>query len=208
VLWGKRNYYNEKFVKGCFAKSIREHGPGTTAAYEIKFLNQHLQREPLSLFAVLKEDDIGLYFETVPLDDVDYADRVLKQLKTRTLNNFSIGFDFIWEPGKIEWDDTDDSLVVIEAILFEGSVVTIPADFSTYAVRSMEDMEYLDDEIQDFIDELPRKHRLTARSLFSRQKSLIDLDQPPQQRAIALNGNEPINGGLDYKQLTQGLKIF
>src|SRR5688572_11337305 len=67
VLWGKRNYYNEKFVKGCFAKSIREHGPGTTAAYEIKFLNQHLQREPLSLFAVLKEDDIGLYFETVPL---------------------------------------------------------------------------------------------------------------------------------------------
>jgi HK97 family phage prohead protease len=205
-IWGQRNWYGEKFIKGAFAKSIREHGPGTKAHYEIKFLNQHRQADPLSLFAVLKEDDIGLYFETVALDDVDTADRVLKQLKSRTLNNFSLGFDYLWD--RVEWDDTDDSLVILEAILFEGSVVTIPADFGTYAIRSMEDLEELDEEILEFLSQVPSKLKLQARSLFARQKSLIDLDTPLEPRGKAPIENEPVEAGIDYAYLSKHLTSF
>lgn len=207
-LWGQRNLHGEKFIKGCFAKSIREHGPGSNAPYQIKFLNQHRQGEPLALFAVLREDEIGLYFETAPLDEVDYANRVLVSLRSGTLNNFSIGFDYIWEAGKIEWDDSDNSLVIIEGVLFEGSVVSIPSDMSTYAMRSVEEIEALDDDLHDFIDSLPRKNRLEARSLFARMKSLIDLEQPFEQRKRTLQGNEPANDGIDYNYLTKNLNLF
>lgn len=205
-IWGQRNLFGEKFIKGCFAKSIREHGPGTNAAYQIKFLNQHRQADPLALFAVLIEDEIGLYFETVPLDPVDSADRVLIQLKSRTLNNFSLGFDYLWN--MVEWDDTDDSLVILEAILYEGSVVTIPADMGTYAMRCIEDIAELNDDIEDFISLIPRKDQLQARSLFARQKSLIDFDTPLEQRKKARSNDEPVEAGIDYEYLSKHLTSF
>ncbi len=32
-IWGKRNTHGEKYVKGCFAKSIQERGPGSNSSY-------------------------------------------------------------------------------------------------------------------------------------------------------------------------------
>jgi uncharacterized protein len=184
VIWGVRNLYGEKFVKGCFAKSIREHGPGTNSAYQIKFLNQHRQDQACALFSVLKEDDTGLYFETAPLDPVEWADNLLIQLNSGTINNFSIGWDWVWD--KIEWDDEDESLVIIEGILFEGSAVSIPADMNTFRVRSAEDVAVIHDEIEDFINTLPRKDRIQARKLFALQKSLIDLEPLIDKNKTAL----------------------
>lgn len=205
LAWGQPNLYGEKFIKGCCAKSIKERGPGSNANYEIKFLNQHDQCDPLSLFDVLKEDDYGLYFRTKKLDDVDSAKRVITQLKSRTLNNFSIGFDYVWD--KIEYDSADDTLVMLEINLFEGSVVSIPADLNTYAIRSIEEMEDLHDEIDHFIKDLPRSKQMEARNLFARQKSLIDFE-PLKTRAAALkNGNEPTETGIDYSYLTQNFKF-
>ncbi len=205
IIWGQRNLYGEKFVKGCCAKSIRENGPGSKSAYEIKFLNQHRQTDPLSLFEVLEEDDIGLYFRTVPLDDVDTADRVLKQLKSRTLNNFSQGFDYVWD--KIEYDETDDSLVCLEIKLYEISVVTIPAGMETYAVRSAEALEDLHDDTEDFIASLPGKYRLEARNIFARHKSLVNIGQPLDESDKALTHNEPVESGIDYGFLTNNFKL-
>lgn len=203
VQWGVRNLYGEKFVKGCFSKSIREHGPGTNAPYQIKFLNQHKQSEACSLFKVLKEDDFGLYFETVPLDDVPWANELLIQLRSGTINNFSIGWDYVWD--KIEWDDKDDSLIIIEGILFEGSAVTIPADLTTYRVRSLEDVEDLHDEIDKFISILPRKDRIQARKLFALQKSLIDL-KPLEQRKKALQERDkPAKKKLDLNYIYKNI---
>lgn len=203
VIWGQKNEFGEKFVKGAFAKSIREHGPGSNAPYQIKFIYNHRTCDPLSLFAILKEDDIGLYFETVPLDPIDVSDKVLVQLRSGTLNNFSLGFNFVWD--RVEWDDADDSLVVLEGILYEISVVTIPADMETYAARSIEDMGELNDDIEDYIDQLPRKFRLEARALFARQKSLVDLDSPLQHRAKAPNEAEPVAQGINYNYLLNNL---
>lgn len=190
--------HGEKFIKGCFAKSIQERGPGSNSNYEIKFFNQHNQSDPLSLFETIKEDEIGLYFRTRPLDDVASADRVLKQLRSGTLNNFSNGFNYIWD--KVEWDDEDNSLVVIEARLFEISVVSIPSDMETYALRSAEDLEDLADDTEEFIKSLPRKSQLEARQLFARHKPLIN-NEPFEQRNKTLETNEPAESGIDYNYL-------
>lgn len=206
VIWGKPNLYGEKFIRGAFAKSIAERGPGSNAAYQLKFLYQHKQDEPLSLFAKIVEDEIGLYFETVELDNDVISDKVLTKLAKHTLNNFSIGFDFIWN--KVEWDSEDDTLVVLECKLFEISVVTIPADLNTYAIRSAEAIETLDDDISQFINELPRRHQMEARNLFARQKALVDFDQPSEQREKSLEDNKPSTEQIDYDYLTRNLNLF
>lgn len=206
VIWGQRNLHGEKFIKGCFSKSIRENGPGSNSKYQIKFLYNHNDDEPLSLFETLEEDDQGLYFRTVPLDDVPTADRVLKQLRSGTLNNYSQGFNFIWEQGKIEWEEATDSLIVKEAILYELSVATIPSGMETYTIRNAAQLEELTDETEDFINSLPRRQQLHARQLFARHKSLTEYE-PLEQRAKALGEGEPVGTGIDYDYLTKHFKI-
>jgi HK97 family phage prohead protease len=97
IIWGMKSLTGLKFLKGCCSRSIKEHGPGSNANYELKFLNQHNTDDPLSLYESLVEDDIGLRFRTKPLDLWDMegssAHRVITQLRSRTLNNFSHGFD-------------------------------------------------------------------------------------------------------------------
>lgn len=176
VQWGNKNMYGEKLIKGSCAKSIAERGPDSQAKYKITFFWQHDECDPLALFAVLKEDDYGLYFETMPLDDVPNADRALKQIKSGTINQFSIGFYYIWD--KIEYDEKDDSLVLLEVDLIEGSVVSVGADDGTYAIRAgIASYADLHDEIDLFINILPRKDRLQARKLFTLQKSLVTAEE-------------------------------
>lgn len=162
VIWGKMNSHGEMFVKGAFAKSISELGPNSNSEYKIKFRDRH--GKVCALFAELKEDDIGLYFRTVKVDNVQWAKDVITQLISGSLNNFSIGFNYIWD--KVEWDDENDCLVILECQLYEISVVDIPSDINTYAIRSMEP-EYLIEEVDEFIETLPKSKRLEARKLFT-----------------------------------------
>lgn len=179
IKWSNKNHYGEKIIKGACSKSISERGPGSSAKYKITFLWMHDDTDPLSLFATLKEDDYGLYFETLPLDDVPNADRCITQIRSGTLNQFSVGFYYIWD--KIEWDDSDDSLILKEIDLLEGSVVTIGADDGTYAIRSGKmTYEELHDEVDAFINTLPRKDRIPARRLFTLQKSLVATEKTTQ----------------------------
>lgn len=204
-LFNSRNLHGEIYLKGAFAKSIRERGPGTGGSYEIKFLWQHKQDDPLSLFKVLLENDIGLYFETKPLDDVPSAQRALNQLRSHTLNNFSHGFDYVWD--KMEYDEKTDSIMIKEAALYEGSVVTIPSEMGTYAVRSAATIETLYDDTEDFIYSLPRKVQMEAREIFARHKALI-ISEPLEADATALpEKTEPKATGIDYEYLLQNFKI-
>lgn len=186
--WNTRNQFGEKLIKGAFAKSISDKGPDSQAKYKITFLWQHDITDPLALFAILREDDYGLYFETAPLDDVPNADRALHQLQSGTLNQFSVGFYYIWD--KIEYDEEDDSLVLIEVDMVEGSIVTAGADENTYALRAKSGemtLAELHDTIEEFIDTLPRKDRLQARQLFTQQKALVEV----QKRKIELTPKKP-----------------
>jgi HK97 family phage prohead protease len=209
IIWNNRNSYGEKVIKGAATKSINDKGPGSNAKFKLTFRWQHDRTDPLSLFASLVEDDIGLRFETEPLDDVPNADRTIKQLRSGTLNQYSVGFRYVWD--KIYYDENDDSLVLTEIDLSEISVVTEASDDETFTLRS--DVSYEDqlisfnDEIDDFIFTIPRQHQLELRMLIARQKSLLE-NKPLELRHKALGIKKPVPPLDVYQQLLNNPKIF
>jgi len=196
-MWSSKNEHHEKFVKGCWARSIKENGPGSNSNYQIKFRDRHARA--CSLFDALEEDSQGLHFRTKPLDPVSWADELLVQLRTGTMNNFSNGFKFNWD--KVEYDDKDDCLVVIESRLFEISAVEVPSDMETYAMRSLDRLE-LNDEIEGFINDLSKSKQLEARDLISR--CMMAGSKEPLDRK-ALTERSRSKSGLDYNFLIKNL---
>lgn len=203
LVWGRINMHGEMFLRGCASKSINDRGPQSAANYKITFLNQHRQGEPLCVFAELIEDDFGLRFRTKPLDDVPWADHVLTQVRSGTLNQFSAGFDYVWQ--QTEWDDANECIVCKEIDLFEGSVVTIGSEMGTYVIRSKDEADGLFEEIETFIKTLPRKDQLQARQYFTQLKSLADLE-PFEQRDTTLEEREkPTKNAINYNYLINNL---
>lgn len=180
-LWSSKNSHREIFLKGAYAKSIDERGPSSNSAQPIKFLRQHEQSDVLSLFETLEEDDLGLKFRTKPLDPIDSADRVLIQLRSGTLNNYSNGFLPVWD--KAEYDEKEDTIIYREAKLFEISTVGLASDENTFTIRNMAEFTEqelnLNDEIEYYIKTLPRALQLEARTLFCRQHTLYESKPQP-----------------------------
>lgn len=168
-IWGSKNTYNERFHKGAFARSIKENGPGSGAAYEIKFRDEH--GRAMGLFDELVEDEIGLYFRTKPLDAVSWADDCLTQMRSGTVNNFSGGFTYVFEAGSLKWNESEELIDVFHARLLEISAVSIPSDMQTFRLRSAESDESLFDETEQFIKSLPQRLQLEARHLIARHKA-------------------------------------
>ncbi len=175
IIWGTVNQHNERVHKGACRQSINAHGPDSGSRYTIKFMDRH--GKSLANIAVLKEDEVGLYFETKPLDNIRAADEVLTQIESGTLNNFSYGFDYIWDENKIKLDD-EGVINLFEIKLFEISVVDIPSGLETYAIRGITgpiDEKNLDDNlvIDTFISKLPKKFALEARKVFAFQRKTL-----------------------------------
>lgn len=185
VIYGEPNMHREIFLKGAYEKTIREHGPGSGSPFEIKFNHGHNVNEPLALFDVLEERDLGLYFRTKPLEESPEADKLIRKIRSGLINNFSQEFLPVWEPGKVEYNEERDAIVFKEVKLFGIGAVGTPSDTRTFAIRSAEDLELLNDETEDFIKSLPRKFQLEARQLFTRHKSLGDFE-PLKEKLRAL----------------------
>lgn len=128
ACFGNVDKAKDVLVKGCFAKSIQERGPESTANDKIIMLWMHDMDEPIARISVLREDEKGLYFEAV-VDDVDRGNQAIKQLESGTLNQFSIGYRYVWD--KCEWDDEHGCLIVKEVFLYEVSVVSIGCNGET-----------------------------------------------------------------------------
>lgn len=176
IVWGVKDTYDTVFVKGCCARSIRERGPESDAKQKIAHLWQHECDNPTGRFTVLREDGYGLYFEA-ELDEIPIGDRELKQIRSGTLNQFSVGFNYIWD--MMEFDEDTESIMLYEIELMEGSVVTFGSNDQTHAVRSpeqlMNDKEELMDHTEEFIRSLPRGKQLELRQLIKRHYALASL---------------------------------
>lgn len=206
LVWGSVNMHGEMFLRGCCAKSLQDRGPGSSANYKITFLNQHNTCEPLCVFGELTEDAYGLRFRSLPLDAVPWADYVLTQVRSGTLNQFSAGFNYIWD--KTEWDEANDCIVCKEIDLFEGSVVTIGSELNTYVIRSAEQQENFFEEIEEFIKTLPRKSQLATRQYFTKLKSLIDLEPLEKRKALNKEIDQPVNEAvINYDYLTENFNL-
>lgn len=141
-------------MPGAFLKSIQDRGPKSEANRKIAHLAFHDLKRPVGSFQVLKEDDKGLYFESLLGTHTEGADAA-KMYEEGVINEHSIGFRYIGD--KMEFIEIDseekiDALVssgefdsvnkeavmmyggyfkIHEVKLYEGSFVTFGANENT-----------------------------------------------------------------------------
>lgn len=126
IVWGSKNDYNEIVLKGATLNSLNAKGVGSTGGNPILILNQHEQEEPLCRPTILQEDDYGLYFEGDVIENVDYANEVVEQVRQGVLKQVSYGFNYIWD--KTEYDPINEAYILKEIKLGEISLVTFSSD--------------------------------------------------------------------------------
>jgi len=118
----------DMIVKGAFKKTIAERGPNGTN--QIKHLLQHDCDDPIGFIQVLKEDKIGLYFES-KMSSTDDGQDVLTMYAEGIYNEHSIGYRTIKEE---RVDDGNNNLLyykLSEVKLWEGSTVLWGANPNT-----------------------------------------------------------------------------
>ena len=173
-------------IKGCFSKSIQERGPESQANDKIIMLWMHDMKEPIGKITKLYEDEKGLYFEA-EIDDVPKGNQAIQQLKSGTLNQFSIGYKYVCE--KCEWDDERDCLVVKEVVLYELSVVSIGCNGETQylGLKSIDDYDNAYADLQKQIDAvckgLPLLTQQCIQELISKSISLAVCK--PEEKPLA-----------------------
>ncbi len=118
-------------VKGCFAKSVNDRGPQSSTNRKIAFLWQHDMRNPIGRILEIREEDDGAYarIRMSDFDAVPDAKRAYVQLTDGDINQFSFGFEYVWD--KVEYDEEKDAFIVREVKLYEISVVTFGANERT-----------------------------------------------------------------------------
>lgn len=178
AIFNNKDKADDILLKGCFSKSIEERGPQSTANDKIILLWQHDQREPLGRITELKEDDRGLYFEAV-IDDFELGDRAIKQLESGTLNQFSIGYNYVWE--NVEYDSDKDAYIVKEVKMHEISVVSIGCNGLTeyLGLKSNEefDQAYKDlaNEITEATKHMSAKKQAWIQNIIGKAMSLASM---------------------------------
>ncbi|MDR1594302.1 MAG: HK97 family phage prohead protease [Prevotellaceae bacterium] len=165
-------------VRGCFAKSISEHGPESKSQQKIVHLWQHDRHIPLGKYLKLEEDETGLYFEA-EFDNIPEADRAIEQYKSGTLNQHSFGYRYVWD--KIEYSSEHDAFIVKEVILFEGSTVTFGCNpntpflgFGKSAQFNQNVMKSLEAETDITLAGLAYEKQLEIRKMIAKYQSLVD----------------------------------
>lgn len=118
--FGTRDHDDDVIEKGAFAKSIKERKDS------IYFLNQHDWSKPHGKFSELKEDNTGLYFESMPLPNTSYSNDLLELYALGIVNEHSIGYSVTKALQGENWKRT-----IKEAKLYEGSNVTLGANSKT-----------------------------------------------------------------------------
>ena len=135
-------------AKGAFAKSIMEHGVGTQANRKIAHLLYHDVNRPIGNLITLKEDEVGLYFESQIGTHTDGED-ALRMYKELIIKEHSIGFNIISDKTSI---DDNRIRTIKEVQLWEGSAVVFDANSLTpnlTQAKSQEDIDKIEDQIDE-----------------------------------------------------------
>ena len=185
AIFNNKDKTGDILLKGCFAKSIQDRGPESQANDKIIMLWQHDQHEPIGKISVLIEDEKGLYFEAV-IDDVERGNQAIKQLESGTLNQFSIGYSYVWE--KCEYDQERDAFIVKEVVLYEISVVSIGCNGETEYLglksESTDLYEELKNEIESAIKGLPIKKKEEIQTIIAKALSLGQFKPEVPRKAV------------------------
>lgn len=202
AMFGNKDRAGDVLIKGCFAKSLSERGPGS-ANPEIAYLWQHQMDTPLGRPLILEERDLGLFASNYH-DEIIKADEALIQQKSGTLKFFSIGFNYVWD--KLEYDQENDQFIVKELELFEESVVTIAANNQTgvVAVKSaaiIEAKEELMRTTEAYIKKLNPKKQFELRQLIARHLSLANTQPLEFLREALKEVDKPTTNKIDWNKI-------
>lgn len=200
AIWGNIDDANDMLVKGCCSRSIENRGPDSKTNRKIIFLWMHDIDEPLGRIVKLTEDDKGLYFEA-EIDKIPEGDRCLEQLKSGTLNQFSIGYMYVWSA--CEWDSQEGCLVVKEINLFEISVVSLGCNDETefLGMKSSQvesEKNKLVRDTEKVLKALPYDTQLQIRQLISKHIALAEVN--PGKDPLD-NSDSQEEKSIDFKQL-------
>lgn len=201
AVFGNRDSAGDIIIKGAFAKSIQERGPEAENGNNIAFCFQHNIQKVLGQFIVLKEDDYGLYFEAEFDTDQEALD-VLGKIKSGSLKQFSIGFNYVWD--KIEYDSELDAFICKELILVEISVVTLAANAMAMVVgvkaEDLEDMRLVNRKaLDEALRGIKHEKAYQLRQLISESIALA-LSQPletlrEEKRAAGIDTENALDWG-------------
>lgn len=209
AVFGNKDKAGDILIKGCFSKSIQDRGPESAANDKIIVLWMHDMNEPIGRLTVLYEDDKGLYFEA-PIDDVPRGNQAIKQLESGTLNQFSIGYQYVWE--NCEYDAEKDAFMVKEVKLHEISVVSIGCNGETeyLGLKSIEDAEKAYEELNAEISEVcsgmsaPKQQKIQR--IISKVISLSSF-KPENRKESSLEGKKADMHGNKVKSMFKNLKL-
>lgn len=209
AVFGNKDKAGDILIKGCFSKSIQDRGPESAANDKIIVLWMHDMNEPIGRLTVLYEDDKGLYFEA-PIDDVPRGNQAIKQLESGTLNQFSIGYQYVWE--NCEYDAEKDAFMVKEVKLHEISVVSVGCNGETeyLGLKSIEDAEKAYEELNAEISEVcsgmsaPKQQKIQR--IISKVISLSSF-KPENRKESSLEGQKADMHGNKVKSMFKNLKL-
>lgn len=209
AVFGNKDKAGDILIKGCFSKSIQDRGPESAANDKIIMLWMHNMNEPIGRITVLNEDDKGLYFEAI-IDDVPRGNQAIKQLESGTLNQFSIGYQYVWE--NCEYDAEKDAFIVKEVKLHEISVVSIGCNGETeyLGLKTVEDAERVYEELVGEIVEVcsgmsaPKQQKIQR--IISKVISLSSF-KPENRKESSLEGQKADMHGNKVKSMFKNLKL-
>ncbi len=177
-VWGVRDSKGTTWVRGAFKKSIADRGPKSNANQKIFVTWMHNLMDPIGRNVEMWEDDFGA-FAVMEFDDpeaVPNAKRAMSQIRSKTINGYSFGFDYIYTKEALEYHQPTDSVMVKDVILMETCPMSIPSMKETHTVRGQVDYEgrklMLDEGIQDFLKALPKTKQLELRQLLTEHETL------------------------------------
>ena len=104
----------DRIMPGAFTKTIRENGPEGTQL--IKHLLDHNKNKAVGKLQILKEDSVGLYYESKAGRHTDGRDFLL-MAEDGIINQHSFGFRIIKEQKRADANE------IIEIAMYEGSSI-------------------------------------------------------------------------------------
>lgn len=121
-IFGNIDSYREMVMPGAFVESL---GQWASKGKLPPILWQHMSSFPIGPFTKMEEDDRGLYVEGKLLtEDIEKAREAHALLKNNVISGMSIGYETIGE----EWDKENRVRKLTKINLWEGSIVTFPAN--------------------------------------------------------------------------------
>ena len=121
--WNSIDYDGDVIRKGSGQKSINERKD------KIFFLNQHDWSQPHGFASVIKEDNIGTYFESMPLSNTSYSNDALILYSEGIVKEHSFGFQVL-KANQIK-EGGRNVREIVEYKLYEFSNVTLGANNNT-----------------------------------------------------------------------------